>query len=263
MNYPRAKKITCIVSLVIVSVLISSCVNTKKAIYFNNIQDTTLKSIVADLQPVIQENDLLSIVITSLNPEATLIFNTQNNTSVYASAANASAGAGYLVNQDGNIQFPVLGFISAAGLTKKQLSDKINKELTTKKLLVGSIVNIRFLNFKITVLGEVAHPTVVSVTNEKITILEALGFAGDLTMYAKRDNVLLIREENGNRTVKRINLNSSDILSSPYYYLKSNDVLYAEPNKTKVASSGRSSQIIPILLGGLSLLIIIVDRVFR
>jgi len=93
--------------------------------------------------------------------------------------------------------------------------------------------------------------------------LEALGFAGDLTIYAKRDNVLLIREENGNRILRRINLNSSDILRSPYYYLKSNDVIYAEPNKVRIASAGRSSQIIPIIISSLSLLAIIIDRATR
>lgn len=241
--------------------LFTACVNTKKAIYFDNVQDASFKAVGANLQPVIQENDLLSIFVSSLNPEATAIFNTQNIAS--GNTADGHGGRGYLVNEDGNIQFPVLGMIPVSGLTKKQLGDKMAKELVAKKLLIDPIVNIRFLNFKITVLGEVAHPTVVAVPNEKITILEALGFAGDLTIYANRENVLLIREENGNRTVKRINLNSTDILNSPYYYLKSNDVLYAEPNKTKVASSGRAAQIVPIVLGSLSLLVIILDRVFR
>jgi polysaccharide export outer membrane protein len=265
MSFYTQKKLSVIIALVIIVAFTSSCVNTQKAIYFNNIRDTTLKAIGTDMQPLIQINDLLSISITSLNPEATIIFNTPNIPAISVSAINGQSTqtSGYLVNQDGNIQFPVLGYISATGLTKKQLSDKIAKELVTKKLLLDPIVNIRFLNFKVTVLGEVARPTVVSVSNEKITVLEALGFAGDLTIYAKRDNVLLIREENGNRILRRINLNSSDILRSPYYYLKSNDVIYAEPNKVRIASAGRSSQIIPIIISSLSLLAIIIDRATR
>ena len=127
-------------------------------------------------------------------------------------------------------------------------------------MLIDPIVNVRYLNFRVTVLGEVAHPTVVSVPSEKISILEALGLAGDLTIYARRDNVLLIREENGNKTIRRINLNSSEILASPYYYLKSNDILYAEPNKAKVASTTRTNFLLPVIFSGLSFVVIVLDR---
>ncbi len=255
MLYLAFKKCPIFLILIFLS---TSCVNTKKAIYFYSVQDTTFKVIGANMELVIQQNDQLSIFVSSLNKEATEIFNPPN-----MQANNQQGGSGYLVDPDGNIQFPILGLISVSGLTKKQLGNKIAKELTNKKLLIDPIVDIHILNFKVTVLGEVARPTVVPVTNEKITILEAIGFAGDLTIYAKRENVILIREENGNRIIKRINLNSTDILKSPYYYLKANDVIYAEPNKVKVQTSGRSTQIIPIVLGSLSLLAIILDRVFR
>lgn len=255
MSHPAFTKFSLFISCVLI---FTSCVNTKKAIYFDSVQDTTFKAIGANMQPVIQQNDQLSIFVSSLNTGATEIFNTQN-----IQSNNNQRGSGYLVDTDGNIQFPILGLTAASGLTKKELSNKIAKQLTDKKLLIDPIVDIHILNFKVTVLGEVARPTVVPVTNEKITILEALGFAGDLTIYAKRDNVILIREENGNRIIKRINLNSTDILKSPYYYLKANDVLYAEPSKVKVQTSGRSAQIIPIILGSLSLLAIILDRALR
>ncbi len=155
MSFYTQKKLSVIIALIIIVAFTSSCVNTQKAIYFNNIRDTTLKAIGTDMQPLIQINDLLSISITSLNPEATIIFNTPNIPAISVSAINGQSTqtSGYLVNQDGNIQFPVLGYISATGLTKKQLSDKIAKELVTKKLLLDPIVNIRFLNFKVTVLG--------------------------------------------------------------------------------------------------------------
>lgn len=245
--------------------LFASCVNTKKAIYFNNVQDTTFKAVGSDLQQVIQKNDLLSISVSSLNPEATLIFNTPNIPTVNSGSlmAGSTQMTGYLVNQEGSILFPVLGTISVGGLTKKAVSDTIASRLILRKLLVDPIVNVRFLNFRVTVLGEVARPTVISVPNEKISILEALGMAGDLTIYAKRDNVMLIREENGDKIVKRLNLNSSSILASPYYYLKTNDVVYAEPNEARLAATSTVRQNIPIALSALSFIAIIFTYILR
>jgi len=177
-------------------------------------------------------------------------------------AGNIAPSAGYLVNQDGYIQFPVLGNILAGGLNKQKLSDDITRMLIEKQLLKDPIVTVRYLNFRVTVLGEVARPTVVSVPNEKISILEALGLAGDLTIYAKRDNILLIREEKGSKLVKRLNLNTSEIFTSPYYYLKSNDIVYAEPNSAKVAANTSTRQMLPLILSGLSFVAIILTRVF-
>jgi len=243
----------------------TSCINTKKSVYFDNVQDTLLPQTIADVESVIQAKDLLSISVSSLNPEATVIFNTPNIPTISASTAigTSTQMTGYLVDQEGRIQFPVLGSIMAAGLTKKQLTDEITKRLLDKKLLVDPIVNVRFLNFKVTVLGEVAHPTVVTVANEKISLLEALGMAGDLTIYAKRENVLLIREEGGKKLVKRINLNSSSVLTSPYYYLKTNDIVYAEPTKAKVSAASNTRQWLPIVLSGLSFISIILTYAFR
>jgi polysaccharide export outer membrane protein len=240
----------------------TSCKSTKELVYFGNIQDTLIRKDSIDLEPVIQRGDLLSITVSSLNPEASQIFNTPNFASItsYSATGNGSQSSGYLVNQDGFIQFPVMGNIKAAGLTKKQLKDNILKNLTDNKLLVDPIVNVRFINFRVTVLGEVAHPTVVSVPGEQITIMEALGLAGDLTLYARRDNILLIREESGQRIVKRLNLNSSDILKSPYYYLKSNDIVYAEPNKVKAGATSDAKLWLPVIFSGLTLLVIATDR---
>ena len=135
--------------------------------------------------------------------------------------------------------------------------------LTDKKLLVDPIVSVRFQNFRVTVLGEVKNPAVIPVPSEKISLLEAIGLAGDLTVYAKRDNVLVIREENGEKITKRINLNSNELFTSPYYYVKSNDVIYVEPNKAKVASAGRSQTWLPIIFSALSFMTIIADRALR
>lgn len=252
------------VSFLVVFFLIIGCTNSRKAIYFNNLSDTTFTSAFVENQLVIQKNDLISISVSSLNPDASMVFNTPNLPTVTTTTANGSTTqmTGYLVSSEGVIQFPVLGTIRATGLTKKQLSDTLVKKLVTKKLLVDPIVSIRFLNFRVTVMGEVARPTVITVANERISLLEAIGLAGDLTIYAKRDNVLLIREENGEKIIRRINLNSNEIFTSQFYYLKPNDIIYAEPNNAKITASSNTRQILPIVLSALSFVAIILTRVF-
>lgn len=254
-----------IVGLVIT--LLFSCVNPRKAIYFNNVKDATVFNTVGPFEEVIQENDLLSIAISSLNPDASAIFNMPNITQVESSTAkgNLVRPAGYLVDPDGNIKFPIIGVIKAAGLTKQQLQEYIITALAARKLLAEPVVDIRFLNYKVTVLGEVAQPTVINVPSEKITLLEALGLAGDITIYGKRSNILVIREGEraGEKIAKRVNLNSSDFLTSPYYYLKSNDVVYVEPNKARMASATRLNLFLPAIISGLSATVIIFDRLGR
>lgn len=251
--------------LVFCGVLISSCADVKKSIYFSNQKDTTIVSRNDAPLTYIQSNDLLSIAVSSLNPNASAIFNTPNNS--YVSSSSASGinlqSPGYLVNTDGNIQFPVIGNIKVAGLTTNQLKDKITKSLLDQKLLVDPVVVVRQLNFKVSVLGEVAHPTVINVPSEKISLLEALGLAGDVTIYGRKDNVTVIREDNGKKIIKKLNLNSNQLFYSQYYYLKSNDIVIVEANKAKVAGSGRSAVILPIVLSGLSFLAIILDRILR
>ncbi|RYE54029.1 MAG: polysaccharide export protein [Sphingobacteriales bacterium] len=238
---------------------LSSCVNTRKATNFNGLQDGQLDSAVLYLEPLIQKGDILSVTISSLNPEASKVFNAPVTTGTDA----GPSASGYLVNTDGSIQLPVLGLVKAEGFTKKQLGDQIRQSLLTKKLLVDPIVTVRHLNYRVTVLGEVGRPAVINVPSERITLLEALGMAGDLTIYAKRENVLLIREENGVKSVKRLDLTDKAFLTSPYYYLRPNDVLYVEPNKAKVASASRGQVLLPAILGGLSFLAIVADRIFR
>ena len=258
MKYVLIKRI--IVSLILISCF--SCVNTRKAVYFVDQGDLELAASNMAPPSVISVNDILSITITSLSSPASNTFNDPNNPGPGGSGSGAQLG-GYLVAPDGNIKFPVLGKIKAAGLTEAQLEDWITKELLDRKLLLDPIVTIRHLNFKVTVLGEVAEPKVINVPNEKISLLEAIGMAGDLTIYAKRNNVLLIREQEGKKLTKRLDLNSPDFLSSPYYYLKSNDVIYVEPNSTRVASTSNSRFWIPVFFSILSFGAIVVDRLTR
>lgn len=253
--------------------LLFSCVSTKKASYFNNVNDTSLARVQGDFEPVIQKNDILQINVSCMNPQEAMLYNLPNTYSPGAttpaagahspSVAVANPVAGFLVNQQGYIQYPVLGAIKAEGLTKKALTDTIQNQLNYKKLLVDPVVSIRFLNYRVTILGEVAQPSVVNVTSEKISIMEALGMVGDITIYGKKDNVLLIRETEGERITKRLNLNDAQMLTSPYYFLKPNDVIYVEPTKSKVANASKSNTVIPIVLSGLSLLVIILDRMVK
>jgi len=251
---------------------LTSCLNTRKVIYFNNIQDTTVNNTLMSAEPVIQPNDLLNISVTSLNPEATMVFNTPNMTmpvSATSSGSTPTAGygtpqlMGYLVNSDGTIKYPVLGSVKAAGLTKRQLETLLTDSLTGRKLLVDPIVTARFLNFRVTVLGEVARPTTLNIVNERISILEAVGLAGDLTIFAKRDNVLLIREDGDKKIVKRLDLTSDQILKSPYYYLKTNDVVYVEPVKTKIAATSRTQQLLPLILSAASLAAVVIIQLVK
>jgi polysaccharide export outer membrane protein len=247
--------------LILLAWLISGCVNTRKATYFNGVTDGIISANTPIPASTVQNNDLLSISISSLSPEASSFFNTNPTSSV--SNENAQLN-GYLVAPDGTIQLPILGSIRAEGYTTEQLKDTITNQLTDKKLLADPVVTIRFLNFRVTVLGEVNKPSVIPVPNEKISLLQAIGLAGDLTLYARRDNVLVIREDNaGNKILKRINLNNAELLTSPYYYLKSNDIIYVEPTKSRITSTGRGQQLVAVVLSGLSFAAILADRLIK
>jgi len=253
-------------SICIIAFLLSSCVSTRKATYFVDQPDGSLPSSVVIPQTVISPNDILSITVTSLSSTASAAFNTpnlvnQSNSTGYVGGQMQVPG--YLVDAEGNIQFPVLGTIKATGLTEIQLREQITKTIVDKKLLVDPIVTVRHLNFKVTILGEVANPTTINVPSEKINILEALGSAGDLTIYGKRDNVTVIREENGRKTFKHLDLNKSDIVNSPYFHLRSNDVVYVAPNHAKVAGASRLTQLLPVILSALTVSLYVFDLINR
>lgn len=259
------KKCLNFVLLICVIIYTSSCVSTQKATYFNNAQDANYTSSIKDYSLItIQKNDILSIVVTSLNPEATAIFNT-TNTSIpnYTATGTYQSTSGYLVNSEGFIEFPILGNMKVLGLTKKELKEKITNTLIEKKLLLDPIVSIRQLNYEITIIGEVGKPSVITVPSEKVSLIKALGLAGDITIYGEKNNVTLIRENDGKRTVTHIDLNSADFFTSPYYYLQANDIIYVEANKNKVASVSRTRQSLPVIISALSLAIIALNVIFK
>ncbi|MDB5137984.1 MAG: Polysaccharide biosynthesis/export protein [Mucilaginibacter sp.] len=253
---------------------LSSCVSQKQIAYFQKSanQSDTIK--VAELYiPKIQPGDILSIYVGSLNPMASSFFNpysaspiTDDNSASSGFNGKApgtssspvlsqSAAPGFLVDASGTIVYPLLGSIKLSGLTTSQARDTLKTRL--KSFLKEPTVNVRFLNYKISVMGEVAKPSVYVIPNETITLPEALSLAGDLTIFGKRDNVLVIRDNNGKKEFGRVDLNSRDFFTSPYYYLHANDVIYVEPGKGRVAQTDKTYQILPVILSALSFLSII------
>jgi len=239
-----------------------SCTNTKKMVYFNdleNVKQATLMSSPQDnSEHKILPNEMLSIHITSPTTEkaAYEMFNTMND-------YKAGNSTGYLVNNEGNIEIPLIGSIKAVGLTKAQLKEAILKEISDKRLLLDPIIDIRFLNYEITILGEVAKPSVIPVPNEKISLLKALGMAGDITPYGRKETVMVIRESEGKKMVTRVNLNSSTFLQSPYYYLQPNDVVYVETTNNRAASVDKTRLLLPSILSALSLVVIVWNQLRR
>lgn len=246
-----------LVSVLFLAVITSSCNSTKHSIYFRKLGNVSYASNIQPETPVIKKNDLMSVNVSSLNAAASEVFNNSigktSNTATVSGTINQSFG--YLIDVDGNLQFPILGMIKAEGLTTKQLEDTIKAQLLNRKLLVDPIVNVRFLNFKVSIMGEVDRPSVYNIPNEKVTLLEALALAGDMTIYAKRNNVLLIREEEGEKKLVRLDLSSSDLFYSEYYYLKSNDIIYVEPRRSKVATTRPIGTYLSAVFSGTSLLI--------
>lgn len=188
--------------------------------------------------PDIQPDDELMITVNSSVPEATAHYNLPlSNPAARAEIMVSSTPRQQtvIVNSKGDIELPVLGTVHAAGLSTEALQEKLTAMI--RKDVTDAIVNVQLVNFTVVVGGEVTNPTKIKVTRNRFSILDALGEAGDLTPYGERSNVLVIREENGKRTYARLDLNSSEMLTSPYFYLKQNDYVYVEPNKVRQANS--------------------------
>lgn len=209
--------------------------------YLQEAQRDTTVTMLPEEGILVQPKDMISIVVSSRNPELSAMFNL-TNVSYQAGGETSTTGSynrilGYSVDNNGNIDFPIVGKINVSGLTRWQVADKVKEELVSRNLLKDPVISVEFLNFKVSVLGEVAHPGTYTVTGDKITLLEALSLAGDLTIYGRRDRVCVIREINGKRTVYINDLRSMDLFTSPSYYLKQNDVVMVEPNKVRAGQS--------------------------
>lgn len=228
------KRLKLVFQIVSVALLITSCASRKKAVYFQDEEGQVIKDSIINFEPQIQVGDLIAINVSAIDAEAALPFNLFE-TPVLANSLLNAMPITYLVNPDGIIQFPVIGDLEVGGLTTKELNTKLSNIL--ESYIKNPIVNIRLKNFKVTVLGEVLRPGSYPVGNERISIIEAIGMAGDLTIYGERKNVILIREKNGKRVTINIDLTNKQLFNSPYFYLSQNDVIYVSPNKTKINSS--------------------------
>ena len=244
---------TLLFSISVITCLLSSCGNARKLAYFNNITHDSVASIhKVNLQTIINKNDILDINISTLDEITTR----QLNASSIGGGLSENS-RGYLVDDNGVVKLPLLGIIKAEGLTKYQLADYITKALVEKQLAKEPIVTVRIVSFKITVLGEVTRPGNIPVPTERITLPEALAAAGDLTVYGKRDDILLIREKDGQRIMKHIDLNKGQIFDADIYNLQNQDILYVSPTQNRAGSIDRSGQVISIVASVISLAIVL------
>lgn len=211
-----------------------SCASSKKTVYFQGIDEVDINKLTSSYDVRIMPNDNLHITVYSENPKAAEMYNSLNS-----SASNTNSETlnimGYLVDSEGYINFPELGRIHLGGMTKTEAINYLTERISV--YVNNPTVNIRILNYKVTVLGEVAKPGTYTISDEKVTLLEALGMAGDMTIYGKRSNVLVCREKNGEKHFERIDMTSPEVFNSDYFYLQQNDLVYVQPNKARAGSS--------------------------
>lgn len=239
--------------------ILASCGNPKELRYFQGEFDTTKLSQVNFKEPVIQAGDVLSIKVYSDDNAAADTYNMISNANSASSGAQSNTMMGYEVDQKGYIQMAGLGNLKVADLTIVQLQEMLDKKF--EKLLNHPYYNIRFLNFKITVLGDVNKPGTYTFPVQKVSVLDVLGMAGDLTIYGKRDNVLIVREKDGKREFGRLNLKSPDIFKSDWFYLQQNDVMYVDMLDKKAIATDQTMRWIGITTAVISTAAIITTLV--
>lgn len=237
----RMKNRTIILSSVIL--LMCSCSAPQKVLYFKDLQqfennDYSINMDSSSYEVKILPSDLLSIIVTGKDPIAVAMFNLPVASTMNPGQMELSSTPvlqSYLVDVNGNIDFPTLGKMKVADLSRREISDLLKDRIS--KFAKDPIVNVQLLNFKVSVLGEVNAPGTKTTANERMTILDAVSLSGDLNIYGNRENVLLVRENKGKKEFHRFDLTSSEVFKSPYFYLKQNDVIYVQPNKAKQNSS--------------------------
>lgn len=236
--------------------LLASCASREKMVYLVDIEQKETE-INLNYEPKLQPDDVLSIVVSSNVPELVAKFNP--GITMYQAMSERTGGQQrlqtYLIDSEGYIIFPVLGKIQLGGLTSTQAADALTDAL--KPFVVDASVNLRLMNFKVTVQGEVVRPGTFTLESERITLFQALSLAGDIALYGKRDNILIIREVDGKRSYNRVDITKPDFMDSEFYYLAPNDVVYVEPNKIRINSSAVGPNL-TFALSALSLLTTIV-----
>jgi polysaccharide export outer membrane protein len=261
LNFSLIIKITSFLSLLF---LCFSCASKRNIVYYQNIDKTNIQNNANFYEIKIQPDDLLMIIVSAEDPEVAKPFNLSTvavgNSNRLDLAAGQQTIQSYLVDSNGMIEFPILGKLHVGGLTRsevlKLLQDKIG--IYIKK----PIINLRIMNFKISLQGEVNLPGTYSVESERITLIEALSMAKDLTIYGKRNNILVIREINGVKSYSRVDITSADFINSPFYYLSQNDVVYVQPNNVKVNASAVGPNT-SVIISAISILISLCVLLFK
>lgn len=281
--FAKAKGVVFIRTTIIVAVVFSmvACSSAKRMGYFQDVPDSLTSKAVAQAvykSPTVQVDDILQITVQTLDPGATMAINQPNSASWPLAGSGAASGAsggstgaaaapntgsavsGFLVDHDGNIELPLVGKVQVKDKTTDEVRELVRQKAA--QFYKDPVVNVRLANFKITVLGEVNRPSTYIMPSEKVTLLDALGMAGDMTIYGRRENVMVIREENGQKQFARFDLNNSNLFTSPFYYLKQGDVVYVEPNKQKVNGSDVSAvRRISIITAVTTLAIVLLTRI--
>ncbi|CAM3820722.1 polysaccharide biosynthesis/export family protein [Sphingobacterium prati] len=245
----------------LVLMLFSSCGSRKNMVYLQN-DSTQINTLYEQYVPKIQVNDILTIVVTAADPKVTVPFNPVSSmtTSNLTQQVDMALRPTYTVDNQGDITLPMLGKVHVAGLTRVEAIEKLRLELS--QYIKDPGVNMNFNNFRVSVLGEVAKPGSFIMPTERLTVLEAIGMAGDLTIRGVRENVMLIREIDGKKSMHRLDLTQQSTLNSPYYYLAQNDVIYVEPNKAQINNSKLGANT-NIIISIASLLITVISVLTR
>lgn len=243
--------------LIAIVAFLASCASRKKIVYFNDIDKISRIDSVTNFQPVtIQPGDILLVTISTIDREISQLFNPT------AVATNGNPIApGYLVDQNGEIELPMVGKVKVSGKTTAQITTDIKVALD--RSIKNAFVSTRLLNFRISILGDVARPGNYSIGNERVTVLEALSLAGDANLTANKNDILLIREREGKKKYITLNLNDSKTLSSPYFYLTNNDVIYVKPGTNRVIANTTAFQLLPTIFSAISLSLVIYNSLRR
>jgi polysaccharide export outer membrane protein len=260
-----------VISIIAIYVVLSSCNLYKKVAYFQDISprvSDTARNISSAVfsDPLIQPNDILQISILTLDPQANTIFSSTNlisfptqPASSYFPPSTGQSVPGFMVDKNGMVELPVIGRVKVAGLTTSAIRDTIHGRVAN--FYKDPVVNVRFANFSITIIGEVKQPATYVIPSERVSIIDAIGLAGDLTIFGRRENVLLIRDSSGQKQYIRFDLTSAKTISSPYFYLRQGDLVYVEPNKQKSTSTDyMRTRNIALAASAISLLFIVFSK---
>lgn len=261
LKLPFLIKTTSFLSLLL---LFFSCASRQDVVYYQNIDGMSAQQNANNYEIKIQPDDLLMIIVSADDPEVALPFNLKTYSVSSNNRLDIVRGQEtvqlYLVDYDGNIEFPIIGKLKVGGLTRGEILELLQKRIGA--YIKNPVINLRIMNFKVSLQGEVNLPGTYPVASERITLVEALSMAKDLTIYGRRDNILVIRETNGIKSYNRVDITKSDFINSPFYYLAQNDVVYVEPNKTRVNSSAVGPNT-SVIISAISILVSLSVLIFK